>query len=564
MRKIFIPIIILLLCSIILIGCSSNSTSTTPTTPAVTQAATSAPAVTAPPTATTTAATKPASPTSTTTAPSSPVTSPVSGGQKYGGTLRWIEFMGPGSPIGWPSETSGPSGFSPQISAETLIEETKDGTLKPRLASSWDVVTNAANPSITFHLQKGVKFHDGTDFNAQAVKWNLDQIMKASLYTATVAAWKSVEVLDDYTIRVNLKVWQNSLVRNFADQMVYQISPTAYDKNGLDWMRWHIVGTGPYIMTDFQRDVVLTGTKNPNYWQKGKPYLDKIQLLFVVDEMSRIALFKSGGADILNTNSQGKVASDMKAAGYNIVSLTSGPMSLIPDSSNADSPWSNIKVRQAAEYAIDKESMASTLGGGWWTAAYQFSPSISKAYDPAITGRKYDVAKAKQLLTEAGYPNGFKTTIAAGPLFLNRDVLVAAQAYLAKIGIQAELQIVDSAKWNEINQNPWKNMLLYTSINLYGNQNYCFNYYFATPPALYKSVMRPEGFNDLLQASRTSPEQDPVMLKKLENMVYDNSMIIPIYNNANIWALNPYVMDSGVGQHGIAAWFDPEGMWFNK
>ncbi len=472
--------------------------------------------------------------------------------------------MPPGSPIGWPSEIAGPSGFSPQIAAEPLVSESKDGTITPRLAASWDIVTNAANPSITFHLQKGVKFHDGTDFNAQAVKWNLDKITTAPLYVATANNWKSIEVIDDSTVRLNLKTWQNLVLRYFSDQLSFMISPTAYDKNGLDYIRTHVIGTGPYVQTDYARDTALSGVKNANYWQKGKPYLDKIQILFVADELTRIALFKSGGADILNTNSQGRVATDMQNAGYNIASKLSGPLALMVDSVNADSPFSNLKVRQAMEYAIDKDAIAKTFGGGWWQAAYQFATSDSKGYDPAIPGRKYDLGKAKQLMIDAGYPNGFKTTLIAGPLFLNRDVLVAIQSNLSKIGIQAELQFPDSAKWAEINTSPWKNQILYTSINEWGNQNVGYNYYYGNPAAIYKSVAHPEGWNDLLAASKATPDPDPAMLKKLENMIYDNVMTIPIYYSSNIWALYPYVQDSGVGTHGLAAWFDPADIWFKK
>jgi peptide/nickel transport system substrate-binding protein len=204
--------------------------------------------------------------------------------------------------------------------------------------------------------------------------------------------------------------------------------------------------------------------RNPNYWEKGKPYLDGFKYFFVGDELTRVALFKSGGAEVLNTNGNGRIGNALKDAGYNIVTQLLGPNMLVPDSANPDSPWSNLKVRQAAEYAIDKESIATTFGAGWWRAVYQFSNPSSKAYDSTIAPRKYDVAKAKQLLTEAGYPNGFKTSLIAAPLQLNRDVVLAIQAQLAKVGIQADTQFPESAKWSEISTNTWKNAILYTSV----------------------------------------------------------------------------------------------------
>jgi peptide/nickel transport system substrate-binding protein len=107
------------------------------------------------------------------------------------------------------------------------------------------------------------------------------------------------------------------------------------------------------------------------------------------------------------------VASEPATAGYKIISQTAGAQALIPDSANADSPWSKLKVREAAEYAMDREAIARTFGYGYWKAAYQAPSPEAPAYVASIPGRKYDTAKAKQLLTEAGYPNGFKTKLIA-------------------------------------------------------------------------------------------------------------------------------------------------------
>lgn len=107
---------------------------------------------------------------------------------------------------------------------------------------------------------------------------------------------------------------------------------------------------------------------------------------------------------------------------------------LVPDSVNAESPWSNIKVRQAAEYAIDKDALTKALGFGFAQTAYQLATPTSAAYISGLSGRKYDMAKAKQILSEAGYPNGFKTRIIASTTD-NRDIVVAMQSYLGKIGI---------------------------------------------------------------------------------------------------------------------------------
>jgi ABC-type transport system substrate-binding protein len=158
--------------------------------------------------------------------------------------MTYIQPTAPGTPFGWPAEAAGTSMLALQISILPILEEAYNGDLSPLLAESYDVNTSADKPSITFHLKKGVKFHDGSDFNAQIVKWNLDNLKTGTL-TSSSSAWKSIEVLDDYTVRVNLFQWTNSAVRSFGGPAGSMVSKAAYDKNGLDYMRWNMVGTGP-------------------------------------------------------------------------------------------------------------------------------------------------------------------------------------------------------------------------------------------------------------------------------------------------------------------------------
>jgi peptide/nickel transport system substrate-binding protein len=561
-KKVSILLAILLICAFVIAGCGSSSPATTvaPTTttaaakPAATTSGATQPAVTtAAPAVTTTAAPKPTGAT--------PTASPTTGAKKTGGTLTWIAGSGPPGPIGYPPEVTGPSGVTPQISLQPLLKEMLDGSIQPNLISSYEVDTGAKDPSVTMHVQKGIKFHDGTDFNGQAVKWNLDLVKATPYYAAATAAWKSIELVDDATVRIHFTNWQNTLVRNLCDTMTYMVSPTAFNKNGIDWMRYNMVGTGPFIQDNYQRDVVLTGKKNPNYWETGKPLLDAYKYLFVSDELTAVALYKSGGGDVIQSSNP-TILADL-ATTNNIISVYLGPTSLFADSANPESPWSNLKVRQAAEYAIDKEGMAKTFGYGY-KSAYQFSTSASMAYDSTIAGRKYDVAKAKQLMIEAGYPSGFKTQIMAGPIFLNKDAVLAVQNFLSKIGIQAEAIFPASAAWSDISTNPWKNAIIFSSVNEWGNQNATFNYFLGAPPTINKSVIKPEGWKELLDASKATASPDPVMLKKMENMVYDNVMAIPMYYMANNFVFRTYVKDHGEGTRGQSNWHEPQNIWLDK
>ncbi len=458
MKKLLVLLAVLVLISILITACGTTTTPTT-TAPAVTSQSATVPASTAP------ATTKPAATTSSpasSPASTSPAASKPAAGPQYGGTLRYVGASGPGAPIGAPWLSNGGSTFGIQFAIEFLIKGKADATLSPGLATSWDVASDPTNPSVTLHLAKGVKFQDGSDFNAAAVKWNMDKSMSPGSTTiGSTTNWKSVEVVDDNTVRFNLKTFQNTAVNTFATSTGYIMSPTAYQKNGADWINYNMVGTGPFIQTDFQRDVHLNLKKNPNYREQGKPYLDGISYIFVPDALTSEALFKSGGADILQSPSD-LITSKFRALGNTIIaSKVMGATSLWPDSANPDSPFSNPKVRQAAEYAIDKESLAKTFGYGNWVTAYQSNAPVSPAYDPNLVPRKYDVAKAKQLLSEAGYPNGFKTTLylsAVAPAL--QDAAVAILAMWKAVGITADLQIPQAAAWSAmLTGGTWKGVL---------------------------------------------------------------------------------------------------------
>jgi peptide/nickel transport system substrate-binding protein len=559
MKKLLVPLVILLVCVFVITGC--GGTSPTPTAPATTAPAVTQPATTA---ATTTApATKPATTAATTTAPATTGAPAATTAAKYGGTLRFITSAAPSSPIGavWESPFAN---ASQQISFDTLFREMADGSLLPWLCS-YEVNSDPKNPSYTLHLVKGVKFQDGTDFDAKALKWSIQMLIDAKLF-ASVTYFKSIDVVDDYTLYCPLTEWRNSNLPAMAKTQHWVVSPTAYQKNGLDWIRTHMVGTGPFVQTDYQRDVSLTGKRFDNYWVKGAPYLDGVQYLYVSDSMTQQALFKSGGAEVYDTNANAMVASQLAAQGYPIISQTAGAMALIPDSANKDSPWSNLKVRQAAEYALDKESIAKTFGYGYFKAATQAASPEAPAYVKSIEGRKFDTAKAKALLTEAGYPNGFKTTIIAQDN-VDRNVLVAVQANLAKAGIDAALQVVQAAGMVGIQSSGWNNGVLFLPFGFEGNiiPSMGFNF----PPVRtgrYKNVANSPNYVDLYNKVATTPALDPAIEQKIEQDVYDFNMWIPIYWYPSLWATTSNVHDTGIGTRapGGTTFWDTHTAWMDK
>ena len=190
---------------------------------------------------------------------------------RRGGILKILSASGDATYLGYPPKSRKLLDYqyvSPCI--ETLIKFDNNLLPAPNLASSWKIADDKR--SITFSLRKGVKFHDGSDFNAEAVKYNIKLCEKHPSFSDVIG----VDVLDDYTVLIKFKNITGSLWSYFSISPGEIQSPAALEKNGREWTKLNPVGTGPFLFKSFVRDVSLEYVKNPNYWQKGKPYLDGV------------------------------------------------------------------------------------------------------------------------------------------------------------------------------------------------------------------------------------------------------------------------------------------------
>ncbi|MCS7172316.1 MAG: ABC transporter substrate-binding protein [Armatimonadetes bacterium] len=216
--------------------------------------------------------------------------------KSYGGVLRKIYAI-PRSPVGVPWEIVGISVDAATPALEALVRVDKHGRVFPWLAERWTVLPD--QNTILFRLRRGVKFHDGTDFHAQAAKWNLDRQIEARTIPVT-----SVEVADEYTIRVRLAEYNNIWPTIFGGSRALMISPTAFTRNGVEWARWNPVGTGPFQIVRYERDVQAIYRRFERYWQAGKPYLEGVEYLFLVNPETRKMAFLSGQANFLGATFQ--------------------------------------------------------------------------------------------------------------------------------------------------------------------------------------------------------------------------------------------------------------------
>jgi ABC-type transport system substrate-binding protein len=345
---------------------------------------------------------------------------------QYGGVLRITE-QNDGISIGYPAKMArivfGIRQVSPAV--EALFRSDPQGKPVPYLVST--VKEDAKGKTITLVLKKGIKFHDGTDFNAEAVKWNLDECVASK--TPGVEKITEIAVVDPYTVRINLSEWDSTVISSFTQLPGLMISPTACKKNGPQVCANTPVGTGPFQFVSWDKDKETIYKRFPDYWQKGKPYLDGIQWISVAEPVTREMLFRKGDADVLLTIAP-KDVGKLEKDGYKVSrNKLAGSMSIVPDSANAQSPFADVRVRRAVQYAIDNIAIAKTVYFGEAEATNQWVYKGHWAYNNAVQGFPYNPAKAKQLLKEAGYPNGFKTKI------MYRTNPVQDQVFVADKGI---------------------------------------------------------------------------------------------------------------------------------
>jgi peptide/nickel transport system substrate-binding protein len=267
---------------------------------------------------------------------------------------------------------------------------------------------------------------------------------------------------------------------------------------------------------------------------------------------------------VMYLSAGGKTTQDLQNAGFNVIHRPTQPYVLAPDGANPDSPWSNVKVRQAAEYAIDKEAMAKTLGYGFKTPAYQLPTPTSNVYEADFAGRKYDVAKAKQLMSEAGYANGFKTTLIINPTAGERDVAVAVQSYLSKIGITAELEFPTASKYNDYATQGWKNGVILSGEGEWPNYNSVWGFYFDKNSNFFRSIYKPPELQKLIDTSLASIQPDKKLTLDVVHFLYDNAVVMPIYYIEASYVTQPYVKDGGFLTRMFPIYWRPEQTWMSK
>jgi hypothetical protein len=247
-------------------------------------------------------------------------------------------------------------------SCETLVELTADREIRPLLAESW--TASADKKTVTFKLRQGVQFHDGTPFNAEAVAAVFNEALaKKFLYVSLLEGLQKVVADNEYQVSFQMSAPSAALIPNLAYRTMCIFSPTAYKAKGEEGLGSNIIGTGPFVQTEYTKGVYALFKRNDKYWQKGKPYLDSIRILFVPDVTTRLAMLESGDVDraagIPNFDVP-RMAKDKSIALRTIPSLQQHYIVI----NNLVKPLDDPRVRQALNYASDKAGIVKSVFAG--------------------------------------------------------------------------------------------------------------------------------------------------------------------------------------------------------
>jgi peptide/nickel transport system substrate-binding protein len=338
--------------------------------------------------------------------------------------------------------------FSYNLIYSGLVRSDPTGgtSIQPSLADRWKVSSDGK--TYTFHLRPGIKFSNGQPVTAEDVAWTLNRFgnPKVNAAMSSVAiGYGHASVVDPSTVRVQLAKPVAAFLYNISIWPAFILPKNLVEKQGKAFFK-HPVGTGPFTVKEFVKGSHITFVRNPNYWEQGKPYLDSVRFNFATDSNSRILALRGGSAQIMDGVPFSQINS-LRADKNVTVQSAKVPLFLGLWLNHARKPFTDINVRKAMQYALDREKMNKDIFHG--LGQIPNSVLMGLRYDaPAsvVPPYSYDLDKAKAFMAKSKFPHGFSTTLQypSGYDYYKQLVLLMQQE-LSAIGIKVKLVEEDPA-----------------------------------------------------------------------------------------------------------------------
>ncbi|MBN7121655.1 MULTISPECIES: glutathione ABC transporter substrate-binding protein GsiB [Erwinia] len=414
----------------------------------------------------------------------------------------------------------------------------KDMKLVNVLAESSDASKDGL--TYTIKLRSGIKFQDGSDFNAEAVKVNLDRASNPDNHLKRYNLFKSIattEVIDPLTVKITLKQPFSAFINTLASPAAAMISPTALKKYGKE-IGFHPVGTGPYELDTWNQTDFVKVKKFAGYWKKGYPKLDTITWRPVVDNNTRAAMLQTGEANFAFPIPYEQAKLLEKNSKLDLVTSPSIMQRYI-SFNVTQKPFDNPKVREAINYAINRQALVKVAFAGYATPATGIVPPAIQ-FAQTYPAPEYNPAKARELLKEAGFPNGFTTTLWSSHNHSTaQKVLQFTQQQLAQVGIKATLTAMDAgqraAEVEDKGQKESGVRMFYTGWSAStGEANWALTPLFATqswPPTIFNTAFYSNAKvdSDLADALKTTDgEKKAALYKDAQDIIWKEQPWVPL------------------------------------
>lgn len=501
-------------------------------------------------------------PTATPTLP--PLESPVPGGELFVG-----EVMDPliYDPHGASSEWV--TNLSEKICEKLVYLDPKGELYVPGLAESWEVAPDGQ--SITFHLRKDVQFHDGTPFNAEAVRFNLDRIADpatmAMVASTFLGPYDKTEILDEHTAKVVYKAPYAPGLDAFSLGFLAMVSPAGVNKYGPDFAR-NVVGTGPFMWSEYTRDERIGMVRNPNYrWASpifsnpGPAYLEKVTYKLIGDHAVRAGMIRTGELHILEGVPEVQVES-FRGEGFEVFAT---PAPGFPGAALINTqrfPTDDVDVRRAIIYGTDREAIAEAVWFNVWPVAHGPLTKASWAYDPMVESYyPYDPGKARQVLEDTGWKVGSDGIRVKDGERLQIDLIYAAgtwlwtelfQAQMKEIGVDINIVQLEQLAAGEASGKGEANIspTLYSasdpsilSLVFHSRTIGMFNWTFYADPELDQLLDVAITQMDTVERKQTYSE--------IQKTIMEQALIIPLADNVLLIVVRPEVQDVVLDPRGL-------------
>lgn len=437
---------------------------------------------------------------------------------------------------------------------DPLVRWTRELTFEPRLAESWERIDEK---TVRFKLRSGVKFHSGNELTTKDVLWTFNRLKGSPDFKAIFEPFDSVNIIDDYTFDLTTKS-AYPLVLHTATY-IFPMDSKFYsgtDENGEPkaklvkhagtYAATHVSGTGPFVVASREQGVRVEFERFADYWDKdSKGNVDKIVFTPIKEAPTRVAALLSGDVDFIAPvppNDHSRIERNDKV---NLVTLGGTRVITFQLNQQRREEFKDVRVRQAIVHAINNEGIVKKIMKGFATVAAQQSPAGYLGHKESLKPR-YDLNKARQLMKEAGYENGFSVTMMApNNRYVNDEKIAQAVAsMLAKINIKVDLKTLPKAQyWPEFDARAADIMMIGWHADTEDSANFtefltmCPNQ--ETGKGQYNSgnYCNPK-VDDLItrSSSETDPEKRKAMLQEVEQILYDDAAFVPLHWQNLAWA----------------------------